>query len=330
MVSGRYLIKRFAHGIAVVWGAITLIFGLRHISPGSPVNVMTPPTAGPELRERIARELGLHLPLHVQYLEYLGGVVRGDLGDSYVRGTAVTQLLIERLPATLELAAAATVLALALAIPLGVISATNRDEPLDYGATLGSLLGISTPNFWLGLMLIMVVSVRVGFLPTSGRGTGLLAAIGMLLLEADISGLTTWLRHIVLPAITLGTYFMALITRLTRSEMLEELEQEYVQVCRAKGLPEALVLYKHALKNSMLPVITVVGLQVGYLIGGSIVTEVVFAWPGVGSLIIDALTNSDWMIIQGYLILVSISWVSVNILVDVTYTLLDPTVDLEG
>lgn len=330
MVSGRYLIKRFAHGIAVVWGAITLIFGLRHISPGSPVNVMTPPTAGPELRERVARELGLHLPLHVQYLEYLGGVVRGDLGDSYVRGTAVTQLLIERLPATLELAAAATVLALALAIPLGVISATNRDEPLDYGATLGSLLGISTPNFWLGLMLIMVVSVRVGFLPTSGRGTGLLAAIGMLLLEADISGLTTWLRHIVLPAITLGTYFMALITRLTRSEMLEELEQEYVQVCRAKGLPEALVLYKHALKNSMLPVITVVGLQVGYLIGGSIVTEVVFAWPGVGSLIIDALTNSDWMIIQGYLILVSISWVSVNILVDVTYTLLDPTVDLEG
>lgn len=330
MVSGRYLIKRFAHGIAVVWGAITLIFGLRHISPGSPVNVMTPPTAGPELRERVARELGLHLPLHVQYLEYLGGVVRGDLGDSYVRGTAVTQLLIERLPATLELAAAATVLALALAIPLGVISATNRDEPLDYGATLGSLLGISTPNFWLGLMLIMVVSVRVGFLPTSGRGTGLLAAMGMLLLEADISGLTTWLRHIVLPAITLGTYFMALITRLTRSEMLEELEQEYVQVCRAKGLPEALVLYKHALKNSMLPVITVVGLQVGYLIGGSIVTEVVFAWPGVGSLIIDALTNSDWMIIQGYLILVSISWVSVNILVDVTYTLLDPTVDLEG
>lgn len=330
MVSGRYLIKRFAHGIAVVWGAITLIFGLRHISPGSPVNVMTPPTAGPELRERVARELGLHLPLHVQYLEYLGGVLRGDLGDSYVRGTAVTQLLIERLPATLELAAAATVLALALAIPLGVISATNRDEPLDYGATLGSLLGISTPNFWLGLMLIMVVSVRVGFLPTSGRGTGLLAAIGMLLFEADVSGLTTWLRHIVLPAITLGTYFMALITRLTRSEMLEELEQEYVQVCRAKGLPEALVLYKHALKNSMLPVITVVGLQVGYLIGGSIVTEVVFAWPGVGSLIIDALTNSDWMIIQGYLILVSISWVSVNILVDVTYTLLDPTVDLEA
>lgn len=330
MVSGRYLIKRVAHGIAVVWGAITLIFGLRHISPGSPVNVMTPPTAGPELRERVARELGLHLPLHVQYLEYLGGVLRGDLGDSYVRGTAVTQLLIERLPATLELAAAATVLALALAIPLGVISATNRDEPLDYGATLGSLLGISTPNFWLGLMLIMVVSVRVGFLPTSGRGTGLLAAIGMLLFEADVSGLTTWLRHIVLPAITLGTYFMALITRLTRSEMLEELEQEYVQVCRAKGLPEALVLYKHALKNSMLPVITVVGLQVGYLIGGSIVTEVVFAWPGVGSLIIDALTNSDWMIIQGYLILVSISWVSVNILVDVTYTLLDPTVDLEA
>ncbi|RAW44627.1 peptide ABC transporter permease [Halorubrum sp. 48-1-W] len=330
MISAKYLFKRFTHGILVVLGAITLIFGLRHITPGSPVNVMTPPTAGPELRERVARELGLHLPLHVQYIDYVSGVLRGDLGESYVRGTSVSQLLIERLPATIELAIVATVIALGIAIPLGVISATNRDEPLDYGATLGSLLGISTPNFWLGIMLIMVVSVQVGFLPTSGRGTGFATAMAMLFFDGDVGGLTTWIRHIILPSITLGTYFMALITRLTRSEMLEELGQEYVQVCRAKGLPETLVLYKHALKNSMLPVITVVGLQVGYLIGGSIVTEVVFAWPGVGSLIIDALTNSDWMIIQGYLILVSISWVSVNFLVDITYTALDPTVDLEG
>ncbi|THE63167.1 ABC transporter permease [Salinadaptatus halalkaliphilus] len=329
MVSGRYLVKRFVHGILVVWGAITLIFVLRHISPGSPINVMTPPTASPELRERVAEELGLNQPIYVQYLDYLGGVLTGDLGNSYVRGAPVSQLLIDRAPATIELAIAATVIALIIAIPLGVISATNRDEPLDYGASLASLLGISTPNFWLGLMLIMVVSVQIGFFPTSGRGTGFVAAVQLLVFEMDAGGFVTWFQHIILPAITLGTYFMALITRLTRSEMLEELEQEYVQVCRAKGLPEPLVLYKHALRNSMLPVVTVVGLQVGYLIGGSIVVEVVFSWPGVGNLIIDALTNSDWMIIQGYLILVSVSWVTVNFFVDVTYTVLDPTVSLE-
>lgn len=329
MVSGRYLVKRSVHGVLVVWGAITLIFALRHISPGSPVNVMTPPTAGPELRERVAEELGLNQPIYVQYLDYLGSVLTGDLGNSYIRSVPVSQILSDRIPATIELAFVATVIALVIAIPLGVISATNRDKSLDYGASLASLLGISTPNFWLGIMLIMVVSVHIGFFPTSGRGAGFATALQMLIFEMDPSGFVTWVRHIILPAITLGTYFMALITRLTRSEMLEELEQEYVQVCRAKGLAEPLVLYKHALRNSMLPVVTVVGLQVGYLIGGSIVVEVVFSWPGVGSLIIDALTNSDWMIIQGYLILVSISWVTVNFFVDVTYTLLDPTVSLE-
>ena len=330
MISYRYLIKRIVHGVFVVTGAVTAIFMLRHITPGSPVNTLLPPEASPELREQMTAELGLDRPLFIQYVDYVTGVLTGDFGRSYIRGDPVAPLILERLPATIELALAATVIALIISIPLGVVSATNRDTSIDYSANLGSLLGISTPNFWLGLMLIIVVSVQVDFFPTGGRGTGFVGAIQALVFEQSFSGIITWLQHIILPAIALGTYFTALITRLTRSEMLEELGSDYVQVCRAKGLPEAMVLYKHALKNSLLPVVTVVGLQVGYLIGGSIVVEVVFSWPGIGTLIIDALTASDWMIIQGYLILVSISWVTVNFFVDITYTLLDPTVDLEG
>jgi peptide/nickel transport system permease protein len=213
-----------------------------------------------------------------------------------------------------------------ISIPLGVVSATRRHEPADYAATSFSLVGISTPNFWLGIMLVLVLSVQFGLFPTSRRGIGLLPALEMLVTQFQISGLVTWLSHITLPAITLGTYFTALITRLTRSGMLDELGKPYVRSSRAKGLPETLVRYKHALRNTLIPVITVLGLQLGTLIGGAVITEAVFAWPGLGTLLINAITARDWPLIQGSLIVIGTGFVVINIFVDALYAYINPQV----
>jgi peptide/nickel transport system permease protein len=237
--------------------------------------------------------------------------------------------VLSKVPATLELAVAATVVAVVIAIPLGVVSATNRHEPADYGATLFSLLGISTPNFWLGVMLIIVLAVQLDLFPTSQRPIGLDGVVGLLVagrVEAAADGLLRWTWHITLPAITLGTYFTALITRLTRSGMLDELGKTYVRAARAKGLPETLTRYRHALRNTLIPVVTVVGLQLGTLIGGAVITEAVFAWPGLGTLIINAINARDWPVLQGSLIIVAVGFVLVNILVDTLYAYVNPQV----
>ncbi len=327
MSLGRFVLKRSLQGLGVVWGVITVVFALRFVTPGSAINAVAPLDASQETRAAIAAELGLDQPLYVQYGQYLFDLLRGDMGYSYVRGQEVLGLVLGRLPATVELALAASIVAISLSIPLGVLSATRRNQPVDYGATLFSLGGISTPNFWLGIMLILVFAVEFDIFNTSGRGVDVgdvaLSVIGS---EPFVGTLLAWLAYITLPAIALGTYFMALITRLTRSGMLDELSKGYVQAAHAKGLPETLVRYKHALRNTLIPVITVLGLQLGTLIGGAVITEAVFSWPGLGTLVIDSINRRDWPVLQGCLIIIGTSFVFVNVLVDAVYAYLDPQV----
>lgn len=327
MSFGRFALKRSLQGIGVVWGVVTVVFALRFVTPGSPINAVSPLDADQETRQAIAAELGLDQPLYVQYGQYVFDLLQGDMGRSYIRGQDVTTLVFERLPATVELAVAASVVAIVLAIPLGVISATHRNESVDYGATLLSLGGISTPNFWLGIMLILVFAVEFNVFNTSGRGVTVGdVALSVVNAEPFVGTLLAWLAYITLPAIALGTYFMALITRLTRSGMLDELSKGYVQAARAKGLPGTLIRYKHALRNTLIPVITVLGLQLGTLIGGAVITEAVFSWPGLGTLVIESINTRDWPALQGSLIVIGTSFVLVNILVDLVYAYLDPEV----
>jgi peptide/nickel transport system permease protein len=235
--------------------------------------------------------------------------------------------VLSKVPATVELAVAATVVAIVFSIPLGVVSATRRNESVDYGATLFSLAGISTPNFWLGIMLILVLAVEFSIFNTSGRGvTAGDVALSLVGPDRFVGTLRGWLSYITLPAIALGTYFMALVTRLTRSGMLDELGKSYVTATRAKGVPETLVRYKHALRNTLIPVITVLGLQLGTLIGGAVITEAVFSWPGLGTLVIRSINLRDWPVLQGSLIVIGTAFVIVNIVVDLLYAYLDPQV----
>ncbi len=329
MRLAKFLVKRTVQGLFVVWGVVTVVFFLRFLTPGDPIVALTPPDAGQEVREALAEQLGLGDPLYVQYTDYLWRLMQGDLGQSLQTQRSANAMILDRMPATIELAVAATVVAVVIAIPLGVISARRRHEPADYGATMFSLVGISTPNFWLGIMLIIFVAVSVDFLPTGGRSVTFTAAWGGLFFEGDVSGVGRWFAQLILPSIALGTYFTALITRLTRSGMLEEIGKAYAKACRAKGLPETLIMYKHVLRNTLIPIITVLGLQLGTLIGGAIITEEVFAWPGLGTLLINAIGARDWILIQGSIIVIGVGFVVINIVVDAMYAYLDPRVTAE-
>lgn len=326
MSMAKFLVRRVLQGVVVLWGVVTVLFGLRAVSPGDPATLMLGQGATQELIARVREQEGLDRPVYVQYLDYLQGLVVGDLGYSWRSSREVEAMVIERIPATIELTIAATVVAIAIAIPLGVISATRRNEPADYGATLFSLLGISTPNFWLGLMLILVLGVWAGIFPTGRRAVGFAPALAAIVQDGSVSEMGLWLRHITLPALTLGTYFTALITRLTRSGMIDELGKPYVTATRAKGLPSVLIRYKHVLRNTMIPIITVLGLQMGTLLGGAVITETVFNWPGLGLRLIAALNARDWPLMQGIILFVAVAFVTINIAVDAIYASLDPRV----
>ena len=325
MGLGKFLIKRCLQGIFVIWGVVTVVFFLRFLTPGDPTSALLPPDAGPEVRRRLRENLGLDQPLYVQYFDYLQDLVMLDFGTSMSNSQPVAARILTRLPATIELAVASTIVAIVIAIPLGVISARRRHDPTDYAATTFSLVGISTPNFWLGVMLIILVGVNVEFIPTNGRPVALTTALASAT-DGSFSQLGQWAAALFLPSITLGTYFTALITRLTRSGMLEEINKTYVKACRAKGIPETLTLYKHVLRNTLIPIITVLGLQLGTLIGGAVITESVFAWPGLGRFLILSINNRDWTSIQGTIIVIGAGFVIINIVVDALYAYLDPRV----
>ena len=326
MQLAKFLVKRLIQGIFVVWGVVTVLFVLRWLSPGDPVNLIAEQITDEDVRDAIRADLGLDQPVYIQYLDYLGNLAQGDLGASYNEGRTVWNIITMHIGPTVELAVAATVIALIISIPLGVVSATRRNQPADYGATLGSLVGISTPNFWLGLMLILLLAERGGLFPTSGRSYSFVDGIYYLLTAGSPTELGIWMWHIILPAVTLGTYFTALITRLTRSGMIDELGKPYLTATKAKGLPGVLVRYKHALRNTLIPIITVLGLQFGTLLGGAVITEEVFNWPGLGRRFVNALRMGDWPIMQGIAIFIAVSFVIINIFVDAIYAKLDPRV----
>jgi peptide/nickel transport system permease protein len=306
---GEFILLRLSSALLVTLGVVCLVFMLIHLIPGDPVDVMLGESARPADREALRVGLGLDQPLGVQLGRYLGGLLELDLGSSLQSKRPVSELLAQRIPATLELALAALALGLLLALPLGVLAAVRRGGPWDWGAMGLASLGISIPNFWLGPLLVLLFSIGLGWTPVSGR-------------ESPAS--------LVLPAVTLGTGFAALLARMVRSSLLEVLGEDYVRTARAKGLGEGRVLWRHALGNAWLPVLTLIGLQLGALLGGAVVTEVVFDWPGVGSLMIEAIQKRDYPLVQGCVLFVSLAYVLVNTLTDLAYGLVDPRIRAGG
>jgi peptide/nickel transport system permease protein len=307
MEMRRFFVRRLAILIPTVLGAVTLVFFFLHMIPGDPVEVMLGETAQQADKEQLREELGLNLPVHMQYGRFITGVFQGDLGDSYFYRRPVTQVIAERAPATVELALAAFLVAGLIAIPLGIVAALREGTTVDNASVLFSLLGISMPNFWLGPLLIILFSIKLGWFPVSGRG-----GFGSL----------------VLPAITLGTALAAILSRMTRASLLERLGEDYLTVARAKGLPEWKVILKHALRNALIPVITVMGLQFGALLSGAIITENVFSWPGIGTLLINAIEARDYPLVQGCILFITLSYVLVNLLTDLLYGCVDPRIRL--
>jgi peptide/nickel transport system permease protein len=299
------LLTRLVSALVVVLGVCTLVFLLIHLVPGDPVEAMLGENAQVADREALRQALGLDRPLGEQYLAYLQRLARLDLGLSFQDRRPVAAILGERLPATLELTLAALGLALLLALPLGVLAARHRGSPLDSGAMGLSLVGISIPNFWLGPLLILIFSLWLGWTPVSGR-------------EGPAS--------LILPALTLGTGMAAILARMVRGSILEVLGEDYVRTARAKGLSERRVLWGHALRNAWLPILTLIGLQLGGLLGGAVITETVFAWPGVGSLLVEAIQSRDYPVVQACVLLVSLSYVFVNTLTDLVYSWVDPRI----
>lgn len=293
-------------------GIAVLAFFLLRLVPGDVVDVMMGTEQNnPEIAAELRRLFGLDRPLPVQFADYFGGLLRGDLGISLRTGRPVMEEIAERFPVTLELTLAALVISLLIAIPVGVVAATRRNSGADLGARLFSLIGLSLPNFWLGILLIMVFSVVFRVLPSGGYAP-------------PSAGLGESLKYLLMPSVTLGTAMAAITMRMTRSSLLEVLGFDYIRTARAKGLAERMVIYRHGLRNALIPVVTVVGIQVGRLLGGTVVVEQIFSWPGLGSLVVRAIFQRDYPLVQGLVIVLALFFVLMNLVVDALYAYLDP------
>ncbi len=310
---GVYILKRVAWTAAVVIGVTLLTFFMLFVLPGDPAEMLAISKYGAqdataEAIESIKIQEGLDRPIPVQYGVWLAGVLTGDLGKSRISGKPVWEEIVTRLPATLALAGTSLLLSFGLGMSLGIIAAVRRNTLWDYLCTGGSLIGVAIPNFWLGLMLILFFGIYLRLLPTFGYGT--------------------W-RHLILPAFTVGISMAGITARLTRSTVIEVLSQEYIKTARAKGLSSALILYRHVIKNALIPIITIAGIQFGYLLEGTVIVEMVFSWPGIGRLLIDAVHNRDFPLIQGCVLYIAFIFCFVNLFLDVSYSYLDPRVRLE-
>lgn len=304
----NYFLKKIFALIPTVFGVITLVFLMIHLIPGDPVDMILGETAVTVDKEKLRHELGLDKPILTQYAIYLGNLFTGELGVSIQTHESVLHEIISRWPATLELAVFSLLFAVLFAIPMGVVSAAKRNSTVDRGTLAVSLLGIAMPNFWLGPLLIIFFSIKLGWLPVSGRGG---------------------IDSIILPAITLGAGMSAILLRLTRSSILEVLEEDYIRTARAKGVTGWRVYLKHALPNAFLPIVTVMGLQLGNLLSGAVITETIFSWPGIGRLMIDAIESRDYPLVQGCVLSIAICYVIVNFLVDISYSFIDPRIRLD-
>jgi peptide/nickel transport system permease protein len=331
-----YMIRRLLSLIPTLFGVSIIVFLFLRMIPGDPALALAGEHATEANVERIREEFGLNEPLPQQYLTYMGKILRGDLGRSILSRRPITDEIRARFPATAELSLCALIVALVVGLPAGIISATKRNSIFDNIAMVGSLLGISMPIFWLGLMLNWFFAVRLGWLPSVTRldsSIELQRITNLIIVDSILTGnaeaLLNGIKHLILPAVALGTIPMAIISRMTRSAMLEVLEQDYVRTARAKGLAERVVTIRHALKNAMLPVITVLGLQVGVLLSGAVLTETIFAWPGIGRWLYLSILSRDYPIVQGMALFVTFLFLIVNLLVDVSYALVDPRIRYE-
>jgi ABC-type dipeptide/oligopeptide/nickel transport system permease component len=304
----RFLARRLVLTIPVLLGVATLVFSLIHLIPGDPAQAMLGEAASQKDVNELRHRLGLDRPLLEQYGLFLQGVVRGDLGTSLRTGQPVTSQIIERVPATAELAAAAMLVAIAVSIPLGVAAAVGRGTGIDHAAMTLALAGVSVPNFWLGPLLAIIFSIELGWLPVSGRGT---------------------LANLVLPAASLGAAFAAILARMTRATLLEELREQYVLASRARGSSRTRAVIRHAFRNSLIPVVTLIGLQFGSVLTGAVITETIFAWPGIGRLLIQSIGFRDYPMVQGCILLIAITYVAVNLATDLMYGVLDPRIRYE-
>jgi peptide/nickel transport system permease protein len=301
----RYLLRRLLLTIPVLLGVATLVFALIHLVPGDPARSMLGEGATEEEISRLQEALGLNRPLPVQYAAFLAGAARGDLGRSFRYGTPVTHEIRDKLLRTIQLALAAMAVAILFAIPLGILAAVFQGTAIDHAAMTLALVGISMPNFWLGPLLAILFAVHLGWLPVAGTGS---------------------LAHLVLPAVTLGAALSAILARMTRASLLEELRELYVLAARARGLSRTRAVLHHAFRNSLIPVVTIIGLQFGAVLTGTIITETIFAWPGVGRLLIQAINFRDYPLVQGCILFISVTYVLMNLLTDLTYGLLDPRI----
>lgn len=302
------LAKRLVFVLPVVWAVVTLVFLLIHIVPGDPVRNALGENANEQQVAELKQKLGLDLPLTKQYINYWKGLVQGNLGTSLISGEDVLEKIFGRYPATIELAVAGLIVAILIAVPFGVTAGSNQGKAIDNIASVVSLLGISTPGFVLGPLMIYFFAIKLDLLPVAGRDG---------------------LEYLILPAITMGAALAAILTRMVRSSVIEELGEDYVRTARAKGLNEWQVVYKHVLKNGLIPVVTVLGLQFGVLLAGAIITETIFSWPGLGRLTVDAINARDYPVVQGCILMIALTYIVANVLTDFAYRLLDPRIKVE-
>jgi peptide/nickel transport system permease protein len=328
-----FIVKRLLLLVPILLGVTLVVFAAIHLIPGDPALLMLGEKATPAALEALRHELGLDKPLVVQYVTFLGHMLHGDLGRSVQTGNPVAWEIWDRFPATIELAIAALFIAVGVGVPLGIVAAVRRNSAADYLAMSGSLLGVSMPIFWLGLVFMMIFSAWLGWLPFSQRADILVTTphvTGLMLIDTLLAG-DLWsfqdaVAHLVLPAVTLSTVPMAIIARMTRGAMVEVLSSDYIRMARAKGLSEWAVNGRHALKNAAIPIVTITGLQFGMLLSGAILTETIFAWPGIGSWLKDAIFNRDYPVLQGGVLFVAMVFVVVNLLVDLSYALINPRI----
>jgi peptide/nickel transport system permease protein len=310
----QYILRRLIHAVFIIWGCATLVFFMLRAVPGDPVVQMLGPEYTPEAAEALRQKLGLNEPIYVQYAKWAGNVLTGDLGTSISSPEPVMDAIKIGFPKTMSLAALSFLLSLLIAVPAGIASALRRNSPVDYAASLIAFVGVSMPGFWFGIILILVFSVRLQWLPSIGY-----SAIGE-------NGVVEWFKHLLLPSLAIGAGYAAILTRFVRAGLLEVLNSDYIRTARAKGISERGVIIRHALRNAMIPVVTVAGIQLALLLSGAVVVETVFSIRGLGRILVGAIFDKDYPVVQGVILLTTVIFVLANVLVDILYTLLDPRI----
>ena len=310
----QYVLRRLIHSVFIIWGCATLVFFLLRLIPGDPVIQMLGPEYTPEAAEALRRKLGLDEPLQVQYVRWFGNILRGDLGGSIASGETVTGAIATGLPKTLSLAALSFLIAIVIAVPAGVAAALKRNTIVDYAASVVAFVGVSMPSFWFGIILILVFAVWLGWLPATGYA------------ELTDDGFVEWLRRLILPSLAIGAGYAAILMRFVRAGLLEVLGSDYVRTARAKGARERTVIVRHALRNALIPVVTIAGIQLALLLSGAVVVETVFSIRGIGRILVGAIFDRDYPMVQGVILLVAVIFVLANLVVDIVYTFLDPRI----